>query len=135
MVSNFNRRLCSVQNMCYIRFAYSWTRRPWREWDGYFYWQTLPIHCWGRVRPPTSPLYSLRLYTDRIHPESTIPICLDLGTNTQRYLEDPLYLGLRQKRVSDHEMDEFMDEFVEEMALTFPKLMIQFEVCCIPFPY
>lgn len=62
-----------------------------------------------------------------IRPESTIPICLDLGTNTQRYLEDPLYLGLRQKRVSDQEMTEFMDEFMYEMANTFPKLMIQFE--------
>jgi len=63
-----------------------------------------------------------------IRPESTIPICLDLGTNTQRYLEDPLYLGLRQKRVSDQEMTEFMDEFMHEMTTTFPKLMIQFEV-------
>ncbi|CAA7268237.1 unnamed protein product [Cyclocybe aegerita] len=62
-----------------------------------------------------------------IRPESTIPICLDLGTNTQRYLDDPLYLGLRQKRVSDPEMEAFMDEFMHEMTATFPKLMIQFE--------
>ncbi|EKM77361.1 hypothetical protein AGABI1DRAFT_115281 [Agaricus bisporus var. burnettii JB137-S8] len=62
-----------------------------------------------------------------IRPESTIPICLDLGTNTERYLEDPLYLGLRQKRASDQEMTEFMDEFMYEMSVAFPKLMIQFE--------
>ncbi|PPQ81937.1 hypothetical protein CVT25_013785 [Psilocybe cyanescens] len=63
-----------------------------------------------------------------IRPESTIPICLDLGTNTQRYLDDPFYLGLRQKRVGDAEMEAFMDEFMEEMSRAFPKLMIQFEV-------
>ncbi|KAF9530190.1 hypothetical protein CPB83DRAFT_851136 [Crepidotus variabilis] len=62
-----------------------------------------------------------------IRPESTIPICLDLGTNTQRYLDDPFYLGMRQKRVADKEMEEFMDEFVREMTSVFPKLMIQFE--------
>ena len=62
-----------------------------------------------------------------IRPESTIPICLDLGTDTQRYLDDPLYLGLRQKRVPMAVMDEFMDEFMDEMAKAFPKLLIQFE--------
>ena len=69
----------------------------------------------------------------RIRPESTIPICLDLGTNTQRYLDDPFYLGLRICRVQDKEMEEFMDEFVHEMTATFPKLVIQFEVTLYPF--
>jgi len=36
---------------------------------------------------------------------------------------------MREKRVPDKEMEEFMDEFMEEMNLAFPKLMIQFEVC------
>ncbi|KAF8636932.1 hypothetical protein AX17_003183 [Amanita inopinata Kibby_2008] len=62
-----------------------------------------------------------------IRPSSTIPICLDLGTNNEKYLEDPLYLGLRQKRASDEEMTEFMDEFMNEMSAIFPKLMVQFE--------
>lgn len=66
--------------------------------------------------------------THRIRPNSTIPICLDLGTNTQRYLDDPFYMGIRQKRVGDAEMEAFMDEFMEEMSRAFPKLMIQFEV-------
>lgn len=37
-------------------------------------------------------------------------------------------MGLRQKRVGDEEMSEFMDEFMHEMTTAFPKLMIQFEV-------
>ncbi|KAJ7598918.1 malic enzyme [Mycena floridula] len=62
-----------------------------------------------------------------IRPESTIPICLDLGTNTEKYLKDPLYLGLRQKRPTEEVMTEFMDEFMREMSVAFPKLLIQFE--------
>ncbi|EGO03883.1 hypothetical protein SERLA73DRAFT_165450 [Serpula lacrymans var. lacrymans S7.3] len=62
-----------------------------------------------------------------IRPSSTIPICLDLGTNNQAFLDDPLYLGLRQKRGSDEEMTAFMDEFMHEMSVTFPKLLVQFE--------
>ncbi|KAF8586624.1 hypothetical protein K439DRAFT_1631511 [Ramaria rubella] len=62
-----------------------------------------------------------------IRPRSTIPICLDLGTNNPKYLADPLYLGLRRTRVSDAEMTEFMDEFMREMSHAFPQLLIQFE--------
>lgn len=60
-------------------------------------------------------------------PHSTIPICLDLGTNNPKNLDDPLYLGLRRKRVDDKEMDEFMDEFMKAMADVFPKILVQFE--------
>ncbi|KAJ3975784.1 hypothetical protein EV361DRAFT_886881 [Lentinula raphanica] len=62
-----------------------------------------------------------------IRPHSTVPICLDFGTNTQKYLDDPLYMGLRQRRIGDEEMTEFMDEFMHEMSAAFPKLLIQFE--------
>jgi malate dehydrogenase (oxaloacetate-decarboxylating)(NADP+) len=62
-----------------------------------------------------------------IRPSSTIPICLDLGTNTQKFLDDPLYLGIRQKRVSTEVMTEFMEEFMHEMTSAFPKLLVQFE--------
>lgn len=68
-----------------------------------------------------------RFYSS-IRPESTIPICLDLGTNTQKYLDDPFYMGIRDKRVSGQEMQDFMDEFMTEMSTAFPKMMIQFEV-------
>ncbi|KIJ17705.1 malate dehydrogenase [Paxillus involutus ATCC 200175] len=62
-----------------------------------------------------------------IKPNSTVPICLDLGTNTQRYLDDPLYIGVRRPRPSGEEMDEFMDEFMAAMKDVFPNLLIQFE--------
>ncbi|KAF8829324.1 hypothetical protein HHX47_DHR3000491 [Lentinula edodes] len=62
-----------------------------------------------------------------IRPHSTVPICLDFGTNTQKYLDDPLYMGLRQRRIGDEEMIEFMDEFMHEISAAFPKLLIQFE--------
>ncbi|TFK22450.1 malate dehydrogenase [Coprinopsis marcescibilis] len=62
-----------------------------------------------------------------IRPDSTVPICLDLGTNNEEFLADPFYLGLRQKRLTGPIMDEFMDEFMHEMSVTFPKMMIQFE--------
>ncbi|KAI6027374.1 hypothetical protein BKA83DRAFT_8252 [Pisolithus microcarpus] len=62
-----------------------------------------------------------------IKPSSTVPICLDLGTNTQRYLDDPLYIGIRRRRPDPEEMDEFMDEFIEAMKDVFPSLMVQFE--------
>ncbi|KAG9004367.1 hypothetical protein FRB94_002456 [Tulasnella sp. JGI-2019a] len=62
-----------------------------------------------------------------IRPSSTLPICLDLGTNNGKLLADPLYLGRQQKRVSDKEMQEFMDEFMMEMSVHFPKLLVQFE--------
>ncbi|ETW77910.1 hypothetical protein HETIRDRAFT_420722 [Heterobasidion irregulare TC 32-1] len=62
-----------------------------------------------------------------IRPASTVPICLDLGTNNQKFLDDPLYLGLRHKRVADDLMTEFMEEFMHEMSAVFPKLLVQFE--------
>lgn len=62
-----------------------------------------------------------------VRPSSTVPICLDLGTNNQEFLDDHFYLGLRQRRVSGPEMTEFMDEFMHEMSVAFPKLLVQFE--------
>ncbi|KAM6494187.1 malate dehydrogenase [Amanita muscaria] len=62
-----------------------------------------------------------------IRPASTLPICLDLGTNTQKYLDDPLYIGVRRKRPDTEEMDEFMNEFMEAMSEVFPQLLVQFE--------
>ena len=62
-----------------------------------------------------------------IKPNTTLPICLDLGTNTDKFLTDPLYLGVRRRRPDTPEMDAFMHEFMEAMAEVFPQLLVQFE--------
>ncbi|KAF5369455.1 hypothetical protein D9758_002564 [Tetrapyrgos nigripes] len=62
-----------------------------------------------------------------IKPSTTVPICLDVGTDTERYLNDPLYIGVRQKRPKPSEMDAFMEEFMSAMAEVFPQLLVQFE--------
>ncbi|PSS03724.1 hypothetical protein PHLCEN_2v3949 [Hermanssonia centrifuga] len=62
-----------------------------------------------------------------IRPSATIPICIDVGTDNKEFLEDPLYLGLRQPRIPQAEMHELMEEFMHEMSVVFPHLIIQFE--------
>lgn len=71
----------------------------------------------------------LALYTGAagIHPEQTLPIVLDCGTANEGNLRDPLYLGLRQKRVSPEVALEFMDEFMAAVKEVFPNMLVQFE--------
>ncbi|TVY17328.1 NADP-dependent malic enzyme [Lachnellula arida] len=71
----------------------------------------------------------LALYTGAagIHPEQTLPIVLDCGTANEDNLRDPLYLGLRQKRVSPEVALEFMDEFMAAVKDVYPNMLVQFE--------
>lgn len=71
----------------------------------------------------------LALYTGAagIHPEKTLPIVLDCGTANEGNLRDPLYLGLRQKRVSPEVALEFMDEFMAAVKEVYPNMLVQFE--------
>jgi malate dehydrogenase (oxaloacetate-decarboxylating)(NADP+) len=62
-----------------------------------------------------------------IYPERTLPIVLDYGTENEENLRDPLYLGLRQRRVSPKEAQDFMDEFMAAATDVFPDMTIQFE--------
>ncbi|KAF1735187.1 NADP-dependent malic enzyme [Beauveria bassiana] len=71
----------------------------------------------------------LSLYTAAagISPEKTLPIVLDTGTDNESNLKDPLYLGLRQKRVSKAAQQEFMDEFMDAVKEVYPSMVVQFE--------
>jgi len=75
------------------------------------------------------PIGKLALYTGcaGVPPEFTLPIVLDTGTNNESYLNDPLYPGLKHKRVTGKEYDDFIEAFVLAINEVFPKVCIQWE--------
>ena len=62
-----------------------------------------------------------------IHPARTLPISLDVGTDNEDLLEDPLYLGYREKRLRGDDYLALVDEFVAAAKTVFPKVVIQWE--------
>lgn len=71
----------------------------------------------------------LSLYTAcaGIHPAATLPILLDVGTNNQDRLANPLYVGWRNPRISGADYDAFVEEFVSAVAARFPSVLLQWE--------
>lgn len=71
----------------------------------------------------------LSLYTacGGISPAYALPVMLDAGTNNEKLLNDPMYMGLRQKRVGQAEYDEFVDLFLQAVKRRWPDAIIQFE--------
>lgn len=74
------------------------------------------------------PIGKLQLYTAcaGVPPDGLLPILIDFGTDNHELLDDPLYLGLRQPRPQQEEVDPFIDEFVDAVQQ-------QFKDCCIHF--
>jgi malate dehydrogenase (oxaloacetate-decarboxylating) len=62
-----------------------------------------------------------------IDPDRTIPVMLDVGTDRQSLLEDPLYIGNRHPRVAPAEYDAFLDEFVRAVGKLFPLALLHWE--------
>jgi malate dehydrogenase (oxaloacetate-decarboxylating)(NADP+) len=62
-----------------------------------------------------------------VPPQILMPMYLDANTNNEHFLDDPLYLGLRERRCSTEELYSFVDEFVEAVQEVFPYCCIHFE--------
>lgn len=75
------------------------------------------------------PIGKLSLYTacGGISPAYTLPITIDVGTNNQQLLNDPIYMGWRQPRITGDEYYEFVDELIRGIRRRWPKALIQFE--------
>jgi malate dehydrogenase (oxaloacetate-decarboxylating) len=71
----------------------------------------------------------LSIYTAAagIDPATTLPIELDVGTNRQDLLDDPLYLGVRHERLTGQAYDDFMERFVTAFRKRFPEAVLQWE--------
>ena len=75
------------------------------------------------------PIGKLSLYTacGGISPAYTLPIMLDVGTDNEKLLNDPMYMGARHKRVRGKEYDDFVETFIRAVERRWPQAMIQFE--------
>ena len=71
----------------------------------------------------------LALYTAcaGVHPDETLPVLLDVGTNNQERIDDPLYVGWRHERVRGEEYDAFIEEFVSAVTERWPDVLLHWE--------
>eukprot|EP00510_Aplanochytrium_minuta_P007949 CAMPEP_0184039560 /NCGR_PEP_ID=MMETSP0955-20130417/53314_1 /TAXON_ID=627963 /ORGANISM="Aplanochytrium sp, Strain PBS07" /LENGTH=549 /DNA_ID=CAMNT_0026328829 /DNA_START=149 /DNA_END=1798 /DNA_ORIENTATION=+ len=76
------------------------------------------------------PVGKLQLYSAcaGIPPSQCLPVVIDNGTETEKYLKDPLYMGLKQKRVRGKEFNDLIEEFMSSCQQVFgPSVLLQFE--------
>ena len=80
------------------------------------------------------PIGKLSLYTliGGIHPDRTLPIVLDVGTNNQERLNDPEYIGWRHERITGQAYFDFVDQFVQAVKKEMPKTLLQWEDFATP---
>jgi len=75
------------------------------------------------------PIGKLALYVAAagIHPASTLPVCIDVGTNNEKLLADPLYIGIRRRRLEGDEYFEVVERFIQGVRRVFPRALVQWE--------
>jgi malate dehydrogenase (oxaloacetate-decarboxylating) len=75
------------------------------------------------------PIGKLSLYTALagIHPSATLPILLDVGTDNQDRLHDPIYIGWCHQRVRGQDYDDFIESFVTAVIQRWPHVLLQWE--------
>jgi malate dehydrogenase (oxaloacetate-decarboxylating)(NADP+) len=75
------------------------------------------------------PIGKLALYTAcaGVPPRGCLPVMLDVGTGNEALRADPLYLGLRQPRLTGAAYDALVEEFIEAAQRVFPGVILQFE--------
>ncbi len=75
------------------------------------------------------PIGKLALYSacGGISPAYTLPITLDVGTNNQNLIDDPMYMGVKHPRVTGQEYDDFIDMFMLALQKRWPDALVQFE--------
>jgi malate dehydrogenase (oxaloacetate-decarboxylating) len=75
------------------------------------------------------PIGKLDLYTvfGGIHPEKVLPICIDVGTNNQKLIDDPHYIGWKHARIQGKEYDDFVESIIKALKNRFPSVLLQWE--------
>ncbi len=75
------------------------------------------------------PIGKMALYTalGGIHPENCLPILLDVGTDNEERLNDPIYIGWKHQRVRGEDYDGFVDAFVSSVKKRWPQVLLQWE--------